>query len=81
MLGLLENAVDPEATLEFPIQEGDRVVIYTDGFTESLNSQEETLGFDRFSEIIRETAALPISKMNEEIVGRVAAWRSSPANF
>jgi serine phosphatase RsbU (regulator of sigma subunit) len=79
VLGLLENAVDPEATIEVPIQEGDRVVIYTDGFTESFNSQEETLGIDRFSEIVRETAALPVSRMRDEIVGRVAAWRSGPA--
>ena len=52
MLGLLENAGDPEATIEVPIQEGDRVVIYTAGFTESYNSQEETLGIDRFREIV-----------------------------
>jgi sigma-B regulation protein RsbU (phosphoserine phosphatase) len=68
VLGLIENAVDAEATIEVPIQEGDRLVIYTDGFTESFNSQEETLGIDRFSEIVRETAALPVSRMKEQIV-------------
>lgn len=34
-LGLIDNAVSNKATIEVPLQPGDRVVIYTDGFTES----------------------------------------------
>jgi len=39
LLGLLEDAVEGEP-LEVPLQPGDRVVIYTDGFIESFNPQE-----------------------------------------
>src|SRR5580700_4165815 len=39
VLGLLEDAVDGEAAMEVPVKPGDRLVIYTDGFTESFNAK------------------------------------------
>jgi len=79
VLGLLEDPVDGEGTIEVPIQAGDRVVIYTDGFTESFNSQDEMLGVDGFSKIVRECASLSLPDMKQEIIDRVAAWRNGPA--
>ena len=79
VLGLLENAVDGEVTIRVPLQGGDRVVIYTDGFTESSNAEEELLGIDRFRQIVRDTATLPLQKMKQEIIDRVAEWRGGPA--
>jgi len=78
VLGLLEDAVDREAVDEVPLEPGERVVIYTDGFTESFNAQREMLGVEGFSEIVRETSKLPLAQMKHEIVERVAAWRSGP---
>jgi serine phosphatase RsbU (regulator of sigma subunit) len=37
------------------------------------------LGVEGFSEILRQTAALPLPNMKQEIVNRVAAWRGAPA--
>jgi len=79
VLGLLEDAVDGEGTVAVRIQPGDRLVIYTDGFTESFNAQEEMLGVDGFRDIVRETAELPLPEMKQEIIDRVAAWRMGPA--
>jgi hypothetical protein len=31
--------VHSEATIKFPLEAGDRVVIYTNGFTESFNAR------------------------------------------
>jgi serine phosphatase RsbU (regulator of sigma subunit) len=39
ILGLLEDAVDAEATLQVPVRLADRLIIYTDGLTESFNSR------------------------------------------
>lgn len=50
ILGLLEDAVDAEATLLVPVRPGDRLIIYTDGLTESFNSQHEMLGGRRIEE-------------------------------
>lgn len=79
ILGLLDDAVDGEATLKVPVQPGDRLVIYTDGFTESFNSQEEMLGVEGLKKIVCDTAGLPLPMMKQQIIDRVTAWRSGPA--
>ena len=53
LLGLLEDAVRGEP-VEVPLQPGDRVVLYTDGFIESFNAQEEMLGIQGFADIVEE---------------------------
>lgn len=78
VLGLLHDAVDAEATTEIPVQAGDRVVIYTDGFSESFDARQEMLGVEGLSDIVRDTAKLPLAQMKQAIVDRVAAWRSGP---
>ena len=79
VLGLFEDAVDSEATIETPVQQGDRVLIYTDGLTESFNSRREMLGIGGVAEIALETSSLPLAAMKQEILDRAAAWRSGPA--
>ena len=60
------------------LQPGDRVVIYTDGFTESFDSHEAELGIDGFSQIVREASLWPLPEMKQQILDRVAAFRSGP---
>lgn len=74
-LGLFEDAVHAEAVTTIPILAGDRVVIYTDGLTESFDSRGDMLGVDGLSEIVREASGLPLSAMKKEIIDRIAAWR------
>jgi sigma-B regulation protein RsbU (phosphoserine phosphatase) len=78
VLGLLEDAVGSDATVFVPVQSGDRLVIYTDGFTESFNQQRDMLGVEGFSEIVRDTAKLPLQEMKDQILHRVSAWRHGP---
>jgi phosphoserine phosphatase RsbU/P len=79
ILGLFENAVDKESTIESAVESGDRVLIYTDGLTENFNLQREMLGVEGLSEIVRDTSDLPLLEMKRQILDRVAAWRSGPA--
>jgi PAS domain S-box-containing protein len=78
VLGLLDDAVSSEATVVVPVQSGDRLVIYTDGFTESFNSDRDMLGVEGLSEIVRETSTLPLNEMKDQILHRVAAYRHGP---
>lgn len=78
VLGLLADAVDGEAVTEIPVEKGDRVVIYTDGFSESFNARREMLGVEGLAEIVRETSKLPLAAMKHEMIERVAAWRGGP---
>lgn len=79
VLGLFEDAVDTESSVETVLQRGDRVVIYTDGLTENFNSQREMLGVDGLKEILTEASTLPLDEMKSQILNRVAAWRNGPA--
>jgi PAS domain S-box-containing protein len=79
ILGLFENAVLAESGVETQLQTGDRVVIYTDGLTESFNSQREMLGVDGLQEIVAEASTLPLAEMKSQILSQVAAWRHGHA--
>jgi serine phosphatase RsbU (regulator of sigma subunit) len=79
ILGLFENAVGAESGVETNLQTGDRVVIYTDGLTESFNFEHEMLGVDGLREIVAEASNLPLAEMKNQILDRVAAWRHGHA--
>jgi len=79
VLGLFEDAVDSDATLESTLQAGDRVLIYTDGLTETFNSGGEMLNVGGLGKIASEASSLPLPKMKEQILERVANWRGGPA--
>jgi PAS domain S-box-containing protein len=79
ILGLFEDAVDPDATIETAVGAGDRLILYTDGLTENFNSRHQMLGIDGLREIFREVSGLSLIEMKQEILDRVAAWRSGPA--
>ena len=79
VLGLFENAVGAESGGETDLQTGDRVIIYTDGLTESFNSQREMLGVDGLQDIVAETSTLPLAEMKDQILNRVSAWRHGHA--
>lgn len=44
MLGLLDDAVESGSTIDISVETGDRVLLYTDGFTESFDSEQQMLG-------------------------------------
>ena len=77
-LGLMGEAISREATIEVPLQAGDRLVIYADGFSESFSAQQETLGIQWLSEIVREASLCPLAEMKHNILDRVVAWQSVP---
>jgi phosphoserine phosphatase RsbU/P len=79
VLGLFENAVGAELGGETDLQTGDRVIIYTDGLTESFNSQREMLGVDGLQDIVAQTSTLPLAEMKNQILDRVSAWRHGHA--
>ena len=77
-LGLLEEAVNGDATTQIQLQAGDRVVIYTDGFSECLNPQEQELGIDGLSRIVGEASEQPLPEMKRAILDSIDAWQNGP---
>ena len=79
ILGVLPDAVDTTPSLELQLEPGDRIVLYTDGITEVLNSRGEMLGIEGVQEIVRQTSSLPPHEMKQGILDGVAVWREGPA--
>lgn len=79
MLGLLDDAVESGSTIDISVETGDRVLLYTDGFTESFDSEQQMLGVNRFQRIVGEVSSLPLASMKDEIVNRVNDWRRGPS--
>jgi sigma-B regulation protein RsbU (phosphoserine phosphatase) len=78
ILGCFTDAVGAAASVNVALEPGDRLMLYTDGFSENFNSRREMLGVGGLAEIAREASALPLAEMKQEILDRVAAWRSGP---
>ncbi len=77
-LGLLEEAVHGNATTQIQLQAGDRVVIYTDGFSECFNPQEQELGIDGLRRIVGEASEHPLHEMKRAILDSIDAWQNGP---
>ena len=78
VLGALHDAVGMEATLDVDLDRGDRIVLYTDGFTDVFDSTGDMLGVEGLQKIVREAAMLPFSEMKQAILNGVAEWRLGP---
>jgi PAS domain S-box-containing protein len=79
ILGCFDDAVSLEPAVKIPLKAGDRVMLYTDGFTDNFNSRREMLGVKGLAEIAREASSLPLSEMKQRILDRVTSWRDGPA--
>jgi sigma-B regulation protein RsbU (phosphoserine phosphatase) len=79
ILGCFDNAVGQDSAVKIGLEAGDRVMLYTDGFTESFDSRGEMLGVKGLAEIARDTSCLPLPAMKQQILERVTAWREGPA--
>ena len=60
---------------------GDLLVLYTDGVTEALNSEDEPFGEERLKEAIVESRDLPAERLKEEIYGRVTEFQGDQPQF
>ena len=79
ILGCFDDAVGQDSAVKIALEAGDRVMLYTDGFSETFDSRDEMLGVKGLGEIARETSSLPLPVMKQQILDRVTAWRKGPA--
>ena len=79
ILGCFDDAVSSDSTIKVSLEPGDRVMLYTDGFTENFDSHREMLGIQGLAKIACEACALPLPQMKQQILDRIAAWRFGPA--
>jgi PAS domain S-box-containing protein len=79
ILGTFDDAVSLDSSATYALESGDRIMLYTDGFTENFNDRRQMLGVKGLSEIAREALQLPLPEMKQQILDRIADWRYGPA--
>jgi sigma-B regulation protein RsbU (phosphoserine phosphatase) len=78
ILGCLAATAPTESVDEIELTSGDRFILYTDGLVEVFNHEEEMLGIERFSQLVLDSAKLPLPQMRQAVLDGVAAWRHGP---
>ena len=78
ILGSLADVTPSESVDEVDLTSGDRLVLYTDGFTEVFNERGEMLGVEGLAELVRRSAMRTLQEMKQAILDGVAAWRQGP---
>jgi sigma-B regulation protein RsbU (phosphoserine phosphatase) len=78
VLGMFEEAT--YEALEFPLEPGDRYVLYTDGILEAANSAQEQFGADRFMHFIENHKQLGADQFSQTFLAELSRWSSQTAD-
>jgi phosphoserine phosphatase RsbU/P len=76
-LGMFEKAT--YEALEFPLEPGDRYVLYTDGILEAANSGQEEFGADRFMRFIEDHKHLGANQFSRTFLTELSRWSNQTA--
>ena len=72
MLAAFDFATYSDA--DVPLEQGDRVVLYTDGIIEAANVSDEFFGRVRLAEVLAQSAALNAAQAADKILSAVRNW-------
>jgi len=78
-IGLFDQAVAEDGASRMSLKPGDRLVMYTDGFTDNFNTENRMLGVAGLEEIVAESASFPLAEMKQRILDCVGSWRVGAA--
>jgi len=71
-LGLFDDA--QYLTHELPVEAGDQVLVFTDGFFKVSNTMFEPFGMIRLRDSIRRHAGLPLSKLTQDVFTEIETF-------
>jgi serine phosphatase RsbU (regulator of sigma subunit) len=71
-LGAVESF--PYETIETELDEGDTVLLMTDGLMELFNTDRESFGIDKLKKLFLENAGEPVSKIVESLFTAGEEW-------
>jgi sigma-B regulation protein RsbU (phosphoserine phosphatase) len=74
--GLMLAAFDfaTYTNVEWPLEAGDRFLLYTDGLIEAADAKGDFFGQEALAELLRKTAELAPSAVSDQIVAAVQRW-------
>ncbi len=72
LLGMFPEAV--YSSIEIPLQQGDRYLLFTDGLPESTNAKQEEFGASRCKQFLEAHSRLPAAAIADELLCEIARW-------
>jgi phosphoserine phosphatase RsbU/P len=78
ILGCLSETAPSDSANQVELVPGDRLVLYTDGLVEVFNRRDEMLGVKGLTDLVRQSATLPLADMQKAILDGVAEWKHDP---
>jgi sigma-B regulation protein RsbU (phosphoserine phosphatase) len=76
-LGALEDIESMSSDLEVNLEEGDQLVLYTDGITEAMNGSHEQFGLNRLVAVIERHGTESPTQLCAAILLALANWSST----
>ncbi len=67
-------------TVSRPLFSGDRLLLYTDGILEAVNSRDEEFGEERLGALLQATADLTPTETADRIIATVQQWSVSQSD-
>lgn len=77
-MGIIENYSRSDTADSVMLQPGDRLLIYTDGVTETRNVDQQELKAEGLARWFDEGAAVPVSELGDFLLRRVEDFRYGP---
>ena len=71
-LGMFPDAA--YSSIEIPLRQNDRYVLYTDGLLESTNAKGEEFGFPRCKQFLESHFRLAAAALADELLSEIARW-------
>jgi serine phosphatase RsbU (regulator of sigma subunit) len=62
------------SSIEIPLQQDDRFVLYTDGLPESTSPKGEEFGLPRCKQFLASHPRLPAAALADELLSEIARW-------
>ena len=79
MVGAIEDMTYKEETVE--LDGNDVLLLYTDGITDALNTQEESFGEERLFELVKQNKHLSAQELVAKIDSEVTAFSEGAPQF
>ena len=79
-LGLLPDS-PPYTQLDFALEPGDRLVLYSDGVTEAQNEEGEEFGEPRLVEVLRASSESSPDTLIDKVIAAIDAFAGAAPQF
>lgn len=76
-VGAVPDVRDQMKDAELTLQDGDILVLYTDGVLEPRNAHMEQFGLERLMSLVESTASRSVAEIRDALLAAVGAWSSN----